>query len=106
MWGGLSGEKAGVQFAIAAILGSEFCGTHDHILLSHVRDFPNLRNQFPVFISLKNIVVPLHAQSTGFTFRRFKRSARLRWLYIKPTRLHSRNYNSLKLRLKLIYDRQ
>jgi hypothetical protein len=34
----------------AIILGSESCGTHNHILLSQIRDSPNLKGQVPVFI--------------------------------------------------------
>jgi hypothetical protein len=46
-----------VSFTIAAvlartvILGFESRGTHDHILLSQIRDSPNLEGQVPVFIS-------------------------------------------------------
>jgi hypothetical protein len=37
--------------ASAVILRSESCVTHDHILLSQIRDSPNLQGQIPVFIS-------------------------------------------------------
>jgi hypothetical protein len=40
----------------ADILGSESRGTRDHILLSQIRDFPNLGGQVPVFISPRNLV--------------------------------------------------
>jgi hypothetical protein len=36
--------------ASAVILGSESRGTHDHILRSQIRDFPNVEGQVPVFI--------------------------------------------------------
>jgi hypothetical protein len=36
------------------ILGSESCGTHDHILLSQIRDSPNLKGQVHIFISPRN----------------------------------------------------
>jgi hypothetical protein len=39
--------------ASAVILRSESHGTHDHILLSQIRDSPNLEGQVPVFISPK-----------------------------------------------------
>jgi hypothetical protein len=45
MWGTLSDERTDLSFTIAAdlasavILGSEFRGTRDHILLSQIRDF-------------------------------------------------------------------
>jgi hypothetical protein len=44
MWGTISDEKTRLSFTIAAgfasvvILGSESRGTHDHILLSQIRD--------------------------------------------------------------------
>jgi hypothetical protein len=42
--------------ASAVILGSEFLGTHDHILLSQIRDTLNLEGQVSVFISPRNRV--------------------------------------------------
>jgi hypothetical protein len=43
-----------LALASAVILGSESHGTHDHILLSQIRDTSNLEGQFPVFISPRN----------------------------------------------------
>jgi hypothetical protein len=43
----------------AIILGSKSCGTHDHILLSQIRDSPILEGQVPVFISPRNRVAQL-----------------------------------------------
>jgi hypothetical protein len=46
MWGALSDDRTGLSFTITCglvstvILRSEFRGTHDHILLSQIRDFP------------------------------------------------------------------
>jgi hypothetical protein len=40
--------------ASAVIIRSESHGTHDHIVLSQVRDFPKLEGQVPVFISPRN----------------------------------------------------
>jgi hypothetical protein len=64
MWGALSDVRTGLSFIIAAgplasavILGSESHGTHDHILLSQIQDFP---------------------------FRRLLRLAGLRWRYSNP----------------------
>jgi hypothetical protein len=51
--------------ASAVILGAESHRTHDHILLSHVSDSPNLEGQVPVFISLRNRVAQLHPPVTG-----------------------------------------
>jgi hypothetical protein len=53
----LSNERMGLSFTIATglasavILGSKSCGTHDHILLSQSRDFPNREGEVPIFIS-------------------------------------------------------
>jgi hypothetical protein len=52
-----------LAFASAIILGSESRGTHDHILLSHIRDSPNLRGQVPVCISPRNRVAQLYPQA-------------------------------------------
>jgi hypothetical protein len=41
--------------ASAAILRPEFRGTHDHTLLSQIRDSPKLEDQVPVFISPRNM---------------------------------------------------
>jgi hypothetical protein len=47
--------------ASAVIVRSESRGTHDYILLSQIRDSPNLEGQVPVFISPKNRVAsPRH----------------------------------------------
>jgi hypothetical protein len=42
--------------ANAVILGSEARGIYDHILLSEIRDSPNLEGQVPIFISPRNSV--------------------------------------------------
>jgi hypothetical protein len=44
----------------AVILRSESSGTHDHILLSQIRDSPNLEGQLPVFISARNRLARLY----------------------------------------------
>jgi hypothetical protein len=49
--------------ASAVILGSESRGTRDHILLSQIRDSPNLEGQVPVFISPRNRVTRLYPQA-------------------------------------------
>jgi hypothetical protein len=64
MWCALSDERTDLSFTIAAgphkrILGSESRGTHDHILLSQIRDSPNVEDQVPVFISPRNRVAQL-----------------------------------------------
>jgi hypothetical protein len=54
-----------VVLASAVILRSESRATHDHILVSQIRDSPNLEGQIPVFISLRNRVVRLYPQALG-----------------------------------------
>jgi hypothetical protein len=44
----------------AVILRSELRRTHDHILLSQIRDSPNLEGKVPVFISPRNRVAQLY----------------------------------------------
>jgi hypothetical protein len=50
-------------FASAVILTSESRGAHDHILLTQIRDSPNLEGQVPVFISPRNRVARLYPQA-------------------------------------------
>jgi hypothetical protein len=57
-----------LALARAVILGSESHGTHDHILLSQIRDSPNLEGQVPVFIPPRNRVVQLYPQALGSPF--------------------------------------
>jgi hypothetical protein len=52
----------------AVILGSESRWTRDHILLSQIRDFPNLEGQGPVFISPRYRVGQLYPQALGSLF--------------------------------------
>jgi hypothetical protein len=54
-----------LTLGIAVILGSE---SHDHILLSEIRDSPNLEGQFPIFISPKNRVAQLYPEALGSLF--------------------------------------
>jgi hypothetical protein len=57
-----------LALASAVILWSASRGTHDHILVSQIRDFPNLVVQIPVFISPRNRVVQLYPQALGSHF--------------------------------------
>jgi hypothetical protein len=57
--------------ASAVILRSESRGTHDHILLSQIRDSANLEGQLPVFISPRNRVAQLYPQALGSLFVAF-----------------------------------
>jgi hypothetical protein len=54
-----------LALASAVILGSESRGTHDHILLSQIRDSPSLESQVPVFLSPRNRVPKLYLQALG-----------------------------------------
>jgi hypothetical protein len=64
-------KRMGLSFTIAAglasgvILMSESRGTHDQLLLSQIRDSPNLDGQIPVFISPRNRVSRLYPQTLG-----------------------------------------
>jgi hypothetical protein len=73
---------AGINSAI--ILGSKSRGTHDHILLSQIRDSPNLEGQLPVFVSPQEESGPVIPPGTGFPFLRLIRFAELRWRYSTP----------------------
>jgi hypothetical protein len=55
-----------LYLAIAVILRSESRGTHDHILLSRIRDSPNL--QVPIFIYPGNSVALLYPHALGSIF--------------------------------------
>jgi hypothetical protein len=50
------------------ILEAESRGSHDHILLSQIRDSPNLEGKVPVFISPRNGVAQLYPQAVGSLF--------------------------------------
>jgi hypothetical protein len=52
----------------AVILRFDSRGTRDYILLSQMRDSPNLEGQVSVFISLRNRVVQLYTQVLGSLF--------------------------------------
>jgi hypothetical protein len=54
--------------ASEVILGSESGRAHDHILLSQVRDSPNLEDQVPLFISPRNREAQLYPQALGSLF--------------------------------------
>jgi hypothetical protein len=52
----------------AIILRPESHGTHNHILLSQIRDCFNLEGPIPVFLSPKNRVARLYPQTLGYCF--------------------------------------
>jgi hypothetical protein len=55
----------GLSFTIAADL-SQRNQAHEHILLSQIRDSPNLEGQVPLFVTPRNRVAQLHPQALGF----------------------------------------
>jgi hypothetical protein len=57
-----------LAFASAVILGSECRGTHDHILLSQILDFPNLEDQVPLFMSHRKRVAQLYPEALASLF--------------------------------------
>jgi hypothetical protein len=57
-----------LTFASTVILRPESRWTHDHILLSQIRESSNLEGQVPVFISSRNRVAQLYLQALGFLF--------------------------------------
>jgi hypothetical protein len=72
MWGALSDERTGLSFKIADATRWRSHSpvrvplTDDHILLSQIRDSPNLEGQAPAFISPGNRVAQLYPQVLGF----------------------------------------
>jgi hypothetical protein len=53
--------------ASSVFLGFESCKTHDQILLSKIRDSPNLKGKVPVFIYPRNRVIHVYInQLSGF----------------------------------------
>jgi hypothetical protein len=57
-----------IGLASGVILRSESPGTRSKMLQSQIRDSPNLEDQVPVFISLRNRVARLYLQALGFLF--------------------------------------
>jgi hypothetical protein len=57
-----------LALASAVVLRSEARGAHDHILLSQIRDSPNLEGQVPVFIFPRNRVSQLYPEAMGCLF--------------------------------------
>jgi hypothetical protein len=57
-----------LAFASAVVHGSESPGSRDHILLSQIRDSPNLEGQVLIFISPRNRVAQLYSHALGPLF--------------------------------------
>jgi hypothetical protein len=60
-----------LALASAIILGSESRGIHDHILLSQIRNFPNLKYRPSYLYTPRNTVAQLYPQALGFIFVAF-----------------------------------
>jgi hypothetical protein len=86
-WGQVCHLQLQLSLTCIVILGSEHCGTLDHILLPQVSDFPILQGQAPVFKTPRNRVVQLHPPGTGFPFHRLLQLAGLWWRYSNPPAL-------------------
>jgi hypothetical protein len=57
-----------LALASAVVLVSESRGTHDLILLSQIRDSPNLEGQVAVFTSPRNKMAQFYQQALGSLF--------------------------------------
>jgi hypothetical protein len=68
----------------AVIFGSDPRGNNDYILLSQIRDCPNMGGQVPVFISPRKRVAQLYATDTWLQFPRLLRLAGLQWIFPNP----------------------
>jgi hypothetical protein len=64
----MSSHELQSALMLTVILQSESRRTHDYILLSQIRDSPNLEGQVPVFISHRNRVAQLYPQALGSLF--------------------------------------
>jgi hypothetical protein len=69
---------------LLVLIGEFILRSESRILLSQIRDSPNLEGQVPIFISPRNSVALLYPPGSGFPFRRLLRLAGLRWRYSKP----------------------
>jgi hypothetical protein len=66
--GGVCSLLLFLALASAVILRSEPRGPSNHILLSQIRDCPNLEGQVPVFTSRRNREAQLYSQALGSVF--------------------------------------
>jgi hypothetical protein len=73
-----------LTLASVVILESESLETHDHILLSQIRDSPNLEDQVPRIYIPREHGGPVISPGTGFPSRRLLRLAGRRWGYSTP----------------------
>jgi hypothetical protein len=90
MWVGLSDERTVchlrllLDLASSVILWSKCRGNHDHIILSQIRDSPNLRAKSP-YLYPPESGWPTYATGTGFPFRLLLRFPGIRWRYSNPS---------------------
>jgi hypothetical protein len=86
-----------LALASADILRSESCGTHNHILLSQIRNSPNLEGQVPVCISTRNRVARLYPQSKSKLLYDWRFTANQFVLASSPLRPRTRDFFSFQL---------
>jgi hypothetical protein len=106
LWGeGVCRLQLLMALASAVILGSEFRDTNGHILLSQIRDSPNLKGQVPIFITTRNKEAQLYPQALCFLFvASYDSQGYGRGIW---TRLHtgdSKNNSNQSHKSMLIYD--
>jgi hypothetical protein len=89
-------------FTKAVILRPESRGTHDHILLSQIRDSPNLEDQVPVFISPTNRVAQLHSEALGSLF--VASTTRRATVEVFDPCLHHTAYHNIKTSGRVAYN--
>jgi hypothetical protein len=82
-WGCVCRLQLLLVLASSVILRSESRGTHEHILLSQIRDPPTWRARSPFLYSPEQ-VSPVVPSGTGFPFRRLLRLESPRWRYSIP----------------------
>jgi hypothetical protein len=92
--------------ASTVILGSEHRKTHDHMLLSQIRDSPNLEGQVPVLISHRNMVVQVYLQGSGFSLSSTTRRATVDVFETASTRAQQQLKVKVKVTLRLAVYRQ
>jgi hypothetical protein len=84
-WGWVCRLQLLLVLASEVIFPSEDRETHDQILLSQIRDSPNMEGQVSVYTYIPReqccLLLPL---DTVFPFRRFPRLTGLRWRYSTP----------------------
>jgi hypothetical protein len=89
-----------LAFVSVVGLGSEPHGSHNHILLSQIRDFPNLEGHVTVFISPRNRVAQLYSEALGSLQRTL---CSTRYTRIAPARIARKTPFFVAMQLLLGY---